>query len=72
MSSVADEARRRHEERIRAMTPSQRVELALTLGLEELETFRHAHDLSRAEALRILRARHQQGRTPCSFLRGIL
>jgi hypothetical protein len=68
MSDVADEVRRRHQERIRRMSPDERVELALALGDEAQEGFRRRHGLSREEAFRILRARRQEGRTPCSFL----
>jgi len=68
MSNVADEVRRRHQERIRRMSPAERVELALALGDEALESFRRRHGLFREEALSILRAQRQEGRTPCSFL----
>ena len=50
------------------MTPGERVELALRLGDDDLETFRQASGLTRAEALKELRRRRQIGRTPCSFM----
>ena len=50
------------------MTPEERVELALRLGDDDLETFRQASGLSREDAVRALRRHRQVGRTPCSFL----
>ena len=68
MSKVAEEVRKLHEERVLAMEPGERVELALRLGWQELEDFRRSRRISRREALKTLRARRQLGRTPCSFL----
>ena len=51
-----------------AMAPAERFEMALSLGWQELEMFRRAEGISREQALRILRAQRQEGRTPCSFL----
>lgn len=49
------------------MSASERVELALELGDQDLEIFRLAHGLSEGEAIRELRRRRQAGRVPCSF-----
>ena len=68
MSDVAEEVRKLHAERVRRMSAAERVELALSLGWEGLETFRIANGLTRTEALRRMRAGRQRGRTPCSFL----
>ena len=67
MESVIDD---RHEEDRRAqaaMTASERVELALALGDQDLEIFRRAHGLSEDEAFHQLRRHRQAGRVPCSF-----
>jgi len=66
MRSVID-ALKEEERRVRAaMTPAERVALALRLGARDLETFRLAHDppLDEAEARRRLRRQRQQGRRP--------
>lgn len=68
MRSVADHLREETAERLRVLSPAERVELALRLGDDDLETFRRASGLSRAAALRELRRRRQLGRTRCSFL----
>jgi len=68
MSKVAEEVRKSHEKRVMAMGSAERMEMALSLGWQELETFRIAQGISRAKALQLLRARRQEGRTPCSFL----
>jgi len=68
MSRIAEEVRNCHEERVMAMAPAERFEMALSLGWQELEMFRRAEGISREQALRILRAQRQEGRTPCSFL----
>jgi hypothetical protein len=69
--SVADQLRREAAARVRELSPAQRVELALGLGEEDLELFRVAHGLSRAEALRELRRRRQAGRVPCSCFESV-
>ena len=69
MRSVADELRVEDRERVLAMTPAERVALALALGDRDLEIFRAAQQpgLSREEAARILdRQRHAgRGRSRC-------
>ncbi|NOZ96008.1 MAG: hypothetical protein GXP47_14910 [Acidobacteria bacterium] len=68
MSKIAEDVRKRHEQRVLAMASSERVELALKLGWQDLEALCRAEGISREEALRILRLGRQEGRTPCSFL----
>jgi hypothetical protein len=64
MRSVADELRRDERRAQAAMTPAERVTLALQLGARDVETFRLAHDppLEVLEARRRLRRQRQQGR----------
>ena len=48
-----------------AMTPAERVALALSLGARDVEIFRAAHpELSAEEARRILDRQRQAGRRP--------
>lgn len=68
MRSVADHFRRATAEQVRMLSPAERVDLALRLGDDDLETFRRASGLSRDAAFRELRRRRQIGRTRCSFL----
>lgn len=64
MRSVADELRDEDRAALAAMTPAERVALALALGDRDLETFRlaHAPPLEVDEARRILERRRQAGR----------
>ena len=70
MSDLAVETRRRHLERVRRLTPAGRVELALRLGDEDVAALAAALGVGLREARRILRARRQLGRTPCSLFGG--
>jgi hypothetical protein len=62
MSSVADELRRRAQAQVLAMPMAARVELALSLGDDDLELFMRVNGLDRDEASRRLRAQRQRGR----------
>lgn len=64
MRSVADLLRADDREELRALTPAERVALALALGARDLETFRAAQSppLDPAEAARVLERRRQAGR----------
>ncbi|MBI2161375.1 MAG: hypothetical protein HYU25_13545 [Candidatus Rokubacteria bacterium] len=64
MRSVADLFRAEDREELRALTPAERVALALALGARDLETFRAAQSppLGPAEAARELERRRQAGR----------
>ena len=64
MRSIADEVKAAQRRELAAMSPAERVRLALRLGARDLETFRLAHDppLDAAEAERVLRRRRQQRR----------
>ena len=67
MRSVADLLRAEDREAVLALSPDQRVRLALALGERDLEAFRLTHDppLSREEAGRRLERQRQAGRRPC-------
>lgn len=64
MRSVADVLRAEERTAVAALSPAERVRLALSLGARDLESFRLAQDppLQPAEADRMLRRRRQQGR----------
>ena len=70
MSSVLDDVKAEERQALAAMTPAQRVALALRLGARDLETFRLAHDppLSVEEARLRLRRQRQLGRLPSRCL----
>ena len=64
MRSVADLLRAEDREELLALTPAERVALALALGARDLEAFRTAQSppLDPAEAARELERRRQAGR----------
>jgi hypothetical protein len=64
MRSVLDALKDDERRALAAMTPAERVALALRLGARDLETFRLAHDppLTVEEARRQLRQQRQRGR----------
>jgi hypothetical protein len=64
MRSVADALRARTIAQVLAMSPGERIALALSLGDDDLELFVRTSGLERAEALERLRARRRHGRTP--------
>jgi len=72
MRSVLDALKEDEREALAAMTPAERVALALRLGARDLETFRLAHDppLSAEEARLRLRRQRQLGRLPSRCLQG--
>ena len=66
MRSVADALRAEDQDALRALTPTERVALALALGARDLEAFRLAQDppLAPREAERVLDRLRQAGRRP--------
>jgi hypothetical protein len=64
MRSVLDDFEAEDRAALAALTPAERVALALALGRRDLELFRLAHDppLDSPEAARILERRRQAGR----------
>lgn len=61
-SKLAEQLRRDTDERMRQMTASDRMALALRLGERALRNFAHARGLTRAEAMRALQRESQRGR----------
>jgi hypothetical protein len=64
MRSVADELRRRTIARVLDLTLAARIELALSLGDDDLDLFVRTSGLGRDEARRRLEAQRQIGRAP--------
>lgn len=60
--SVADDLRRREQERVAALSPAERVAEALALGERDLEIQRAKWGLDRSEARREIERVRQQGR----------
>ena len=63
-SKVAADARQRQFEQYAAMTPDERVALALRLGEEGLATYMATHGLDRRTAVARIRATRRAGRRP--------
>ena len=74
MRSVADRLKAEERARLAALSPAERVRLALQLGERDLETFRLAHDppIDRVEARRILERRRQEGRRPSRCIQELI
>ena len=68
MKSVASVLRERTAADIRRLTPAERVELALRLGDEAIESFRAAGGVDRGTAIRLLERRRQATRRPSACL----
>lgn len=64
MRSVADDLKTEDQAALRALSPADRVALALVLGARDLEAFRLAQDppLDRDRAMVVLERRRQAGR----------
>jgi hypothetical protein len=62
MSTVAERLRFESLERLRKMTPAERLEEALLLGERAIDAYAAAHGVSRAEARRRLERGSQAGR----------
>ena len=62
MRSVVDDLRRRTLAQVLALPMTARVELALSLGDDDLDLFMRVSGLDRDEARRRLRAQRQRGR----------
>jgi hypothetical protein len=62
MRSVADDLRRRTVAHVLELTPMARIELALSLGDDDLESFARVNGLEYDEARRRLCAQRQIGR----------
>jgi hypothetical protein len=64
MESVADDLREEDLRSFEALTPSQRVELALRLGQRDIEFYMATNRCSREVAIAALRRATHGGRTP--------
>ena len=64
VDSSAAHASRRTRDLVLAMTPAARIELALSLGEDDLRLFMKTSGLDRESALNQLRRQRHQGRTP--------
>ena len=74
MRSVADRLRAEDRAALLALTPAERVALALELGARDLEIFRSAHHppLTAQEAARRLERQRQAGRRPSRCLQELI
>ena len=61
-SKVAEELRRATDEVVRAMSPDERMALALRLGERALRTLAASRGVSRDDALRLIEKQKQNGR----------
>ena len=64
MTSVADRLRDESRQRVLAMSPAQRMELALRLGDEDARLYAAANAVSDEEARMLLARRRRAGRQP--------
>jgi hypothetical protein len=64
MKSVADALRLRNVERVLALPLAERIQLALSLGDQDLDRFMKTSGLDRREALKQLCDAHAHGRQP--------
>jgi hypothetical protein len=72
MRSVADDLRDESRAADERLTPEERIELALRLGDEDLETFRSARGLDVETARRLLQLQRQTGRQPSKCILDLL
>jgi hypothetical protein len=74
MRSVADGLRREEREALLALSPAERLALALALGRRDLELFRHAlrPPLAPEEAGRLLERQRQAGRRRCACIEAMI
>jgi len=69
MTSVADEVRRSLRERVRAMSPEERLALVARLAESDLALFLSARPMARDAARQFLIGRRQAGRRPSRVMR---
>jgi hypothetical protein len=74
MRSVADDLKTEDQSVLRALSPADRVALALALGAGDLEAFRLAQDppLEPEGAMAVLERRRQAGRRPSRCIEEII
>ncbi|RMF24108.1 MAG: hypothetical protein D6760_04060 [Deltaproteobacteria bacterium] len=69
MRSVADDLRKEDREAVAALSPAERIRLALRLGEESLAIYMACHAVDRETALAHFRRRMQAGRRSSRCLR---
>jgi hypothetical protein len=72
VSKVAQRLREESRERLRRMTPAERLAEALALGDDSISAYAAAHGLARPEAQRRLERAGQAGRLPSRVMREIV
>jgi hypothetical protein len=72
MATVAERMRQEDRERLKRMTPAERVAEALELGRAAAEAYAHAHGVDVEEARRRLERAGQAGRRPSRVMQGIV
>jgi len=72
MSTVAETLREDSRERLRRMTPAERLAEALRLGQAAITAYAAAHGLDRDEARRRLERAGQAGRRPSAVMHDII
>ncbi|HSF19762.1 MAG TPA: hypothetical protein VLK65_29850 [Vicinamibacteria bacterium] len=72
MSTVAERMREESRERLRKMTPAERLAEALVLGERAIDAYAEAHGIDRVAARRRLESSGQAGRRPSRVMRGII
>jgi len=70
--SVADESARERSERIAALTPDERVALALSLGRRALESYEINGGLTAGDARRDVERRRQRRRRPSAVMDAVI
>jgi hypothetical protein len=72
MSTVAQRLQEESRDRLRKMTPAERLTEALALGDYVIEVYAAAHRVDRREARRRLDRSSQSGRRPSQVMLGII
>ena len=72
MRTVAERLQQESRERLREMTPAERLEEALELGDRAIDAYAAAHRVDRATARRRLEASSQAGRRTSRVMRRII
>lgn len=72
MTTVAERLREESRERLRRMTPAERLAEALAIGERAIDAYAEAHGIDRVAARRRLESSGQAGRRPSRVMRGII
>jgi len=72
MSKVADRLQEESRERLRKMTPAERLAEALELGERGIDAYAAAHGIDRGAARQRLESTAQRGRRRSRVMRGIV